>query len=197
MLEPLEVTQFCNNNNISIEELLLLYRIMTLKNSSERDERLRIELEKYNQKNKIVFDYKKLVDLLVDKKLLINNNSKDRYEVSKLIITDKFLNTIYVDKDKCFSEIVAIYPHSILINGTEVPSMTFKGGTSLLKEKYFNDILKGGSTFLHEKFKKITNEHFKGKSYAQNKLADYIENFEVFAIMQETKKIVVHDKTRK
>lgn len=197
MLETLEVTSFCNNNNISIEELLLLYRIMTLKNSLNKDEKLRIELEKYNRRNKTVFDYKKLVDLLVDKELVINNNDKSEYQVSKLVITDKFLNTICIDKDICFKEIVEIYPNFIQIGSNEVPSMTFKGGTSLLKEKYFNDILKGGNKFLHERFKRITSEFFIDKRYAQNKLSDYIENFEIFAIMEETKKAKIHDKNRR
>ena len=197
MLEPLEITKFCNDNNISIEELLLLYRILTKKNAKNKDEKLRIELEKYANKNKTTHDYRKLVDLLVGKELLINNNKKGEYVIDNIIITENFLNLIFVDKDKCFIEVMEVYPHNININGTIVPSLTYKGGSNLLKEKYFNDILKGGSTILHNKFIHVTKEYFKNKQFAQNKLADYIDNFEVFVIMQEQKKTIIHDSTRK
>lgn len=197
MLEPLEITKFCNDNNISIEELLLLYRILCKKEAKKKDERLRIELEKYANKNRTTHDYQKLVDILVIKELLINNNTKGQYLTDLIIITDNFLNLIYVDKDKCFIEVIEVYPHNINISGSLVPSLTYKGGSALLKEKYFNDILKGGSSILHNKFISVTKEYFKNKQFAQNKLADYIDNFEVFVAMQETKKPNVHDKNRK
>jgi hypothetical protein len=197
MLEPLEITRFCNDNGISIEELLLIYRVLTSNNARKKDEQLRIEFEKYKLNNKHTVDYKKLTDLLVEKGLLINNNHKGVYIIKNIIITDKFLELIYVDRDKCFLEVLAVYPHNFNINGSIIPTLTFKGGTNLLKDKYYNDILKGGSSSLHKRFIAITTDYFKGKQFAQHKLSDYIDNFEVFAFMEEHKKPIINETTRR
>lgn len=181
MIRPYEVTDFCNNHNISVEELLLLHRIYTKQKNLKQEVNFNIASELYQKQNKDTHEYKKLVRLLEEKEFIINENEdKNKIFINKLKVSDKFIQSIFVTKEIAFQEALSVYPNYLIIDGKEVQAKTCKEGTAYLEEEYYKTI-KGGDRFEHNRFIELTRVNFQNKKYASEKFITWLKNWGILA----------------
>lgn len=181
MIRPYEVTDFCNNHNISVEELLLLHRIYTKQKNLKQEVNFNIASELYQKQNKDTHEYKKLVKLLEEKEFIINENEdKNKIFINKLKVSDKFIQSIFVTKEIAFQEALSVYPNYLIIDGKEVQAKTCKEGTAYLEEEYYKTI-KGGDRFEHNRFIELTRVNFQNKKYASEKFITWLKNWGILA----------------
>lgn len=181
MIRPYEVTDFCNNHNISVEELLLLHRIYTKQKNLKQEVNFNIASELYQKQNKDTHEYKKLVKLLEEKEFIINENEdKNKIFINKLKVSDKFIQSIFVTKEIAFQEALSVYPNYLVIDGKEVQAKTCKEGTAYLEEEYYKTI-KGGDRFEHNRFIELTRVNFQNKKYASEKFITWLKNWGILA----------------
>lgn len=186
MIKPYEVTDFCNKNNISVEELLFLHRIYTKQKNLKQELNFNIASENYQKNNKDTHDYKKLVILLEEKGLLINENDKStgKILIAKLKVSDKFIEAIFITKEIAFEEALSVYPNYMFIDGKEVQAKTCKEGRQFLEEEYYKTI-RGGDRIEHYRFLELNRINFENKKYAGEKFITWIKNWQTMASIIE------------
>jgi hypothetical protein len=146
-----------NDLEISIEEFSFIYMIQ-IHNTEKKlspSNKFSSLFKEYYTLNKNNFLYPIMLKRLEEKGLIINLNKSDStiIEFNKIGITEAFKNSLIVDIDECWKEVLDSYPKFMRVNN--VRYMTTSSDKDL-KSLYFNEIIKKGSRYLHEEFITLT-----------------------------------------
>ena len=107
---------------------------------------------------------KKDIEYLIDKGYLLSTNPNNVGDFISLVATKLFSDTIIIDEEEAFEEVLDIYPDFFYINRSKVAS---KACSNILEvEKYYYKLIKG-DRFKHEsiieKSKKVIRMMEEGK----------------------------------
>lgn len=146
-----------NDLEISIEEFSFIYMIQ-IHNTEKKlspSNKFSSLFKEYYTLNKNNFLYPIMLKRLEEKGLIINLNKSDSniIEFNKIGVTEAFKNSLIVDIDECWKEVLDSYPKFMRVNN--VRYMTTSSDKDL-KSLYFNEIIKKGSRYLHEEFITLT-----------------------------------------
>ena len=204
MIDYLKVQNFLVENNLTWEELGILYTIYAKTQNREYAILAKTYYTKeyqasYNKKN-VPQQWGDMIENLIHRGFLEDYRKQEERDskaipLSKLVVTDKFLQILIIDKDSAYEQALGCYPDYLHINGHPVLAKT-NTNNQQLKDLFYKDILKGGNKQLLDRFIYITleiHEAFMDYSRSEDKVVytfnkpatrgwkSYLESFEVIA----------------
>lgn len=146
-LEISKILDVCNELKISFEEMFFCLLLIQDRNADIDVIKLNKSFKEYYDNNKVIYNYKKrVVDLLVEAKLINNFNVSDELvELHNLVPTQKayniFFNGSYLTAEKAWDDLIKAYPRYMLVNGKKISARNIS--SPKVKEYYFKEVIKG------------------------------------------------------
>lgn len=179
MINFKQYIKYLNNNEVSSEEMILLY-ILNFGN----DKDIFLLSKTYIDNNKSKINYSFLLKRLEEKDFLTNFNKVDQIQLSKIKINDWVKEKYFVSKDVSFDEVFELYPKTVMYKGIGYPSFT----TIEESQRIYFDRVHAGIKTLHDRFIEITTNYLKLNKftdYAPMKFNKWLDGFESLAIEYE------------
>jgi hypothetical protein len=165
-----------NGLQLSNEEFDFLYMINIYKNElSLYESKFILEFQKYYEVNKLKYKYNLFFKKYEELGYIINLNKEEaEVDFTKIVIQDRFRELFITNIDKCWKEVIEIYPQRMYINDRPV---MLQASTVDLKNIYYHKIIKGGDKFLHEEFISLTEWFYKGEKITHRTDACKLEKY--------------------
>lgn len=176
MMNHYEFLNFLVTHDITAEQYLICYTVMIQHDGKANHQPILNLAKKYRGTKKVKFV--PLIENLIEKGFIENNNPKGEIKIKSLYVTEKFKNLLYVDIDLCFKQALAVYPDYIEANGTRYASKMYDKGTEALKKLYYTNVTKEGMKSEHELFIKLIKAEYPAGTDANMKFDKLLLNWD-------------------